>query len=116
MQESYGEGPASHTGPESCVAARKDGDEALTGVRAGRVGNREIESPPQGGHVGVPTHMTWCGRRDLRCRHRETAGDPARSETPRMYGNTSHGNRESRSSSAPAGSADRIGKSEDTRR
>ena len=36
MQESYDEGVASHTGPESCVAARKGRDEALTGVRAGR--------------------------------------------------------------------------------
>jgi RNA-directed DNA polymerase len=41
MQEPYGEGVASHTGPESCVAAREGGDEALTGVRAGRVLSRE---------------------------------------------------------------------------
>jgi RNA-directed DNA polymerase len=116
MQESYGEGLASHTGPESCVAIRKDGDEALTGVRAGRVLNREIGSPPKGGHSGVPTHMTWCGRPHRGCRHREAAVDPARSETPRMYGNTMHGNRESRRSSARAGSADRIGKSKDPRR
>jgi len=50
MQESYGEGVASHTGPESCVVTRKGGDEALTGVRAGRALNREIARPPQGGH------------------------------------------------------------------
>jgi len=37
MQESYGEGVATHTGPESCAAVR----EALTGVRAGRVFSRE---------------------------------------------------------------------------
>ncbi|MEW6300705.1 MAG: hypothetical protein AB1671_23705, partial [Thermodesulfobacteriota bacterium] len=32
MQESYGEGPATHTGPESGVAARKGGREAMIGV------------------------------------------------------------------------------------
>jgi len=37
MQESYGEGLATRTGPESCAAVR----EALTGVRAGRVLSRE---------------------------------------------------------------------------
>ncbi len=35
MQESYGEGPASHTGPESCVVAREGDGETLTGERAG---------------------------------------------------------------------------------
>src|SRR5438552_18952535 len=43
MQESYGEGIATHTGPESCGAAREGGVEALTGVRAGRVLSRERE-------------------------------------------------------------------------
>jgi len=42
MRESYGEGVASHTGPESCRHAREGVDEALTGVRAGRVLSREI--------------------------------------------------------------------------
>jgi len=40
MKESYGEGPATHTGPESCGAARKDSVEALTGERMGRVFSR----------------------------------------------------------------------------
>jgi hypothetical protein len=35
MRVPYGEGVASHTGPESCVGVRKGDDEALTGVRAG---------------------------------------------------------------------------------
>jgi len=34
MKESYGEGLASHTGPESCVGRRKAAGEALTGVHA----------------------------------------------------------------------------------
>src|SRR5260370_3706439 len=37
MKESYGEGLAAHTGPESCAVVR----EALTGVHAGRVFSRE---------------------------------------------------------------------------
>ena len=45
MKESYVEGLATHTGPESCVAAREGGGEALTGVRAGRVFSRERHSP-----------------------------------------------------------------------
>src|SRR6266545_5241295 len=41
MKVSYGEGVASHTGPESCAAAREGGGEALTGVRAGWVSSLE---------------------------------------------------------------------------
>jgi RNA-directed DNA polymerase len=41
MKESYGEGVATHTDPESCGAVREDGVEALTGARAGRVLSRE---------------------------------------------------------------------------
>ena len=42
MKEPYGEGVASHTGPESCVVAREGRGEALTGAHAGRVLSREI--------------------------------------------------------------------------
>ena len=42
MEESYGEGVASHASPESCAEVCKDLGEALTGVRAGRVLSREI--------------------------------------------------------------------------
>ena len=41
MRVSYGEGLASHTGPESCGAVRKGVVEALTGVRAGWVLSHE---------------------------------------------------------------------------
>ena len=41
MKESYGQGLAAHTGPESCADARKDICEALTGVRVGQVSSRE---------------------------------------------------------------------------
>jgi hypothetical protein len=40
MKESYGEGLATHTGPESCGAAREGGLEAWTGERMGRVFSR----------------------------------------------------------------------------
>jgi RNA-directed DNA polymerase len=56
MKESYGEGVATHTGPELCVASRKAGDEALVGVRAGRVLSPEISLN------GVPTQSPLCGR------------------------------------------------------
>ena len=36
MRVSYGEGLASHSGPESCVCGRKDVGEALTGGAASR--------------------------------------------------------------------------------
>jgi len=42
MKESYGEGVAIHTGPESCGGGSNAMAEALTGVRAGRVLSREI--------------------------------------------------------------------------
>ena len=47
MKEPYSEGLATHTGPESCAAVREDRREALTGVRAGWVLNREIRVPPE---------------------------------------------------------------------
>lgn len=36
MKESYGEGVASHSGPESCVRHREVAGEALTGVHTGQ--------------------------------------------------------------------------------
>jgi RNA-directed DNA polymerase len=50
MRESYGEGVAIHTGPESCGYGSNARAEALTGVRAGRVLSREIRAKS-----GVPT-------------------------------------------------------------
>jgi hypothetical protein len=41
MKESYGEGLATHTDPESCGATCEGGVEALTGARAGQVCSRE---------------------------------------------------------------------------
>ena len=42
MKEPYGEGPASHTGPESCVVGGNARGEALTGEDAGQPLSSEI--------------------------------------------------------------------------
>jgi len=42
MQEPYGEGLASHAGPESCAGRGNAAGEALTGARAGQVFSCEI--------------------------------------------------------------------------
>src|SRR2546426_683418 len=73
MKESYGEGLATHTGPESCGAACKGGTEALTGVRAGRVLSRESDSLRDADAVGES------GRPHLVHRHREVLQGPAMS-------------------------------------
>ena len=61
MKESYSEGLAIHTGPESCGVAREDNVEALTGESAGRVFSRET-SPP--------------GRRRCQSRRKATSDAP----------------------------------------
>jgi len=110
MKESYGEGVATHTGPESCGAAREGGVEALTGVRAGRVLSRERTLLRGADAVG------GCGRPHSAHRYREMRRSPARSETPCTYGNTSRENREIPCSPAAEGAAGRIEKSKDVRR
>ena len=110
MRVSHGEGVATHTGPESCATARKDGSEALTGEGAGRVLSRE--NPQTSGR----RRRGGSGRPHPTRRQRETRWDPARSETPSTLRITSHGNREIPRPSAAEGAADRIGKSKDTRR
>ena len=84
MKESHGEGVATPTDPKSCGAARKDGVEALTGARAGRVFSRERDL------LRGADAVRRSGRPHPAHRYRETRRDPARSETPCTYGNTSH--------------------------
>ncbi len=110
MKESYVEGLAAHSGPESCVAARKGRSEALTGVRAGRVLSRERNLLRGADAVGEG------GRPHSAHRYREMRRGPARSETPSMYGNASRENREIPCPPAADGAAGRVGKSKDTRR
>src|SRR6266576_6393782 len=95
MKESYGEGVATHTDPESCVGGRKDAGEALTGARAGRVSSREIHAPSRKRRpLRDADAVEEGGRPHPACRYREARRDPARSETPSTYGSTPHGNRE----------------------
>jgi hypothetical protein len=109
MKESYVEGVANHSGPESCATVREDSGEALTGVRAGRVLSRGITLPdadPVGG---------W-GRPHRSRRYRETRWGPARSKTWCMHGSTSREIREILSSPAADGAVGRVEKSKDARR
>jgi len=110
MKESYVEGLAAHSGPESCVVAREGRGEASTGVRAGRVLSRERNSLRDADAVeeGGRPHPAY--------RYREIRRDPARSKTPSMYGNTSREKREIPCSPVADGAAGRVGKSKDTRR
>ena len=110
MKESYGEGLATHNGPESCGDSRKGMAEALIGVRAGRVLSRERSL------VRDADAVRRSGRQHRACREREIRPGPAWSQTPRMCRNTSHENREVLGSPAADGAAGRDGKSEDTRR
>ena|SRR6516165_3216125 len=110
MKKSYGEGIATHTGPESCGAAREGSGEALTGERMGRVFSR----------VRI---LLWdadavrrSGRPHLVHRYREVPQSPARSETPCTYRGTSYGNREIPCPPGAVRAPGRVGKSKDTRR
>ena len=110
MKESYGEGLATHTDPESCGATCEGGVEALTGARAGRVFSRERNILRDADAVGES------GRHRPVHRYREVYGSPARSQTPCTYGSTSNGNREIPGSPRAAVALGRIGKSKDARR
>src|SRR6266851_2879373 len=110
MKESYAEGPATHSGPESCGVSRKGNVEALTGVRAGRVFSRVRSKVRDADAVGMS------GRQHRAHRYREMRPGPARSQTPCTYGNISHENREVLGSPATDGVAGRVGKSKDPRR
>src|SRR3970282_1026345 len=87
MKEPYGEGSATHTGPESCVGACKGGGETLTGGRTGRVYSRESA-------LRSADAVRRSGRPHPARRQRETRRGSARSETPSMYRHTLRENRE----------------------
>jgi RNA-directed DNA polymerase len=84
MREPYRKGVASHPGPESCVASRNAGNEALTGVQAGRAIERRngayfrgpaLSSNAEGNRVGVDSARTG---RPQRRPLRETSGPEGR--------------------------------------
>ena len=88
MQEPYGEGLATHSGPESCGRHRKGAFEALTGVRAGWPLSLERFSPR------VPTPSTRAEGNTGGVTIARPHPDPAGSETPCTRGNSLYGNRE----------------------
>ena len=117
MKESYGEGLATHAGPESCVeTTREGGGEALTGGSAGQALSREIHAPPRGGLLRGADAVETGGRPCRERRHGEAPTDPARSKTLCTHGNTSRGNREIPRPSGASKATDRIGKSKDESR
>jgi RNA-directed DNA polymerase len=108
MRESYREGPASHSGPESCADGREAGREALTGVCAGRVLSHETFIVRGADAVSV------CGRQHPGRRQGETLRDPAGSETSSMHRDSSRENREIPYPPAVDGAAGRAGKPDGT--
>ena len=110
MKKSHESGVATHIGPESCGDAREGGVEALTGERAGRVFSRVrnfLRDADAVGESGRPLPMH---------RYREVQENPARSETPCTYVDTSSGNREIPRPPRVAVALGRIGKSKGARR
>ena len=75
MKESYTEGLASHSDPESCGGVRKDAAEALTGAHTGRV-----LSPENFCNQGADD-VKKSGRQNTCMRHGECTSGPAWSET-----------------------------------
>ena len=110
MKKSYECELATHIGPESCGAVRKDSAEALTGERAGRVFSRERAT------LRDADAVRRSGRPHLLHRYREVCQSPARSQTPCTYVSTSNGNREIPHPPRAAVALGRIGKSKDARR
>ena len=110
MQKSYECDVATHIGPKSCGAARKDSVEALTGERAGRVLSRVRNLLRDADAVG------GSGRLHRVHRYREVYLSPARSETPCTYVDTSRGNREIPGPPRAVVAMGCIGKSKDARR
>jgi hypothetical protein len=114
MEKSYGEGLASHTGPESCAVVRKGQGEALTGVRAGRVLSRENNYALTGSPGS--RRRTCSAEGESGCIVSARCIRSLRGRRPRStHGNTSHGNREILWS-PPQESGGRVGKSKDARR
>ena len=104
MKESYAEGLASHSDPESCGSVRKDAAEALTGAHTGRV-----LSPENFCNQGADD-VKKSGRQNTCMRHGECTSGPAWSETSSTCGNSMCENREIPCFSLEGGSEGRAGK------
>jgi hypothetical protein len=109
MKESYGEGLASHTGPESCAGRRKAAGEALTGVHAS-----QVLSPENGSYSRVPTQSPNAEATPPALLSRDAAGPGGVLDPERAWKHPTWelGDPTSVCESAPA---DRIEKSKDVR-
>ena len=90
MKERYGEGLASHTDPEPCVAGREAGREALTGAHVGGVLSREMSGNQDADAVYSVGRQHWWVRYreyplDLRGQRPPTCMEPPRARTGRPY-------------------------------
>ncbi|MBD3336787.1 MAG: group II intron reverse transcriptase/maturase [Candidatus Eisenbacteria bacterium] len=88
MKESYTEGPANHSDPESCAGTRKGAGEALTGAHTGGILSRETRCNQGADDVVLS------GRQHTQTRQGKCSGDPARSQTSSTCGNSMRENRE----------------------
>ena len=77
MKVHYGQGVATHTGPESCTLRREASREALTGVCIGQVVSGESNA------VRGADAVVACRRQHARVRDREDLGHPAWSLDPK---------------------------------
>jgi hypothetical protein len=89
MQESFGEGVASHTGPESCGTSRKGRGEALTGGRAGRAIEPRKHAPSSDGHFRGPTLLEQAEGHMVRIVSAR-CGPPLRGQRPTACPDTFH--------------------------
>jgi hypothetical protein len=88
MQESYRKGLASHPDPRSCGERREATTAAWIGASTGWALERRKAA------IGVPTLLDFSGRPHGRGRYRESAADPAASETPGPTRHVLHEHRE----------------------
>ena len=89
MKESYGEGLASHTGPEPCVGLRKQLGEALDRGKC-----RPSIEPRKQSSTGAPTPFPRAEGNITRFATGKSRVGSTWSETSCMHGNTSRENRE----------------------
>lgn len=106
MKEPHIEGVATHDVPESCVSAREDRREALTGARTGTVLSRENKQS------GTPTQLLYAEGNTARGRYRKHPNGPARSETRGTCGTFLHENREVLGVPTADGVVGRVGKAD----
>src|ERR1700751_2602410 len=104
VQVHHDEGVANRIDPESCVVAREDHCEALTGERPGQPLSRESTLLPGADVVPLTEGKTEGAG------HRECPDAPAWSADPGMRGRSVRGNREISRSTVPQLPPVRIGK------